>query len=230
MKYISKIDEFVSAKDYKKWSNDFNWNFYRSLNDKFQKFEDSDKRKNRIYFDLEVKNRNLENTIPQDVKDFLSWFQYPIESTELGLCKDKDGRTIKIGKLLKKLNKTDLLKSYERSRSTIIKKVDNLRVVISRHPYDIIGMSTNRGWTTCLNIEDSTYGGKHLSTLSYYLNRGCLIAYLIRKGDENIKNPISRILIKRVENYISPDYHIYGASIPEFEKFIKDWCVDFNQS
>ncbi len=195
-----------------------------TIENEFMSHHDRDKRGNRIYFDLKVEDQNLEKVIPQDVRDFLNWFRYPIEDDKLGLCIDKDGRVIKIGRLLRKLGKDELLKSYEKSRSTILKKVDNLKVVISRHPYDIIGMSTNRGWTTCLNINDPVYGGKHLYSLQQQLRRGCLIAYLIREGDEEIKNPISRILIKYDVDHIYPDNHIYGTPIKEFEKFVQKWC------
>jgi hypothetical protein len=226
---LLSINEFVNLSDYKKWENDFNWKFYKHMGDYFKSQSDGDKRSNRVYYDLEV-SEILDYQIPQDVKDFLAWFQYPIDNSVLGTCIDKDGRKIKIGRLLAKLGKSDLLRSWERSRSGQLKNLSNLRVVISRHPYDVMGASTGRGWTTCFNLQDKTYDGRYTYQLKSIIKQGALVAYLIRKGDENIKNPISRILIERGSpTRIHPDDKMYGTYVREFENFVQDWCDKYNK-
>lgn len=239
MNKILSLNEFVNISDYKKWSDEFNWKFYKKLDPIFKDPSNTvDKRGNRIYFDLPIESVP-DKKIPQDVKDYLNWFGYPIDDWNLGICIDKDNRKIKIGRLLNKLGKTDLLKSYQRSRDNLIRDTSNLKVVICRHPYDILGASTNRGWTSCWNLQDKSYDGKYTYQLGSILRSGSLICYLIRSGDKNIKNPISRIVIERkfhtgvyqdVPDQIVPDNKVYGTDIVEFRKFVTDWCDKINKS
>jgi hypothetical protein len=94
-------------------------------------------------------------------------------------------------------------------------------------------MSTDRGWTTCHDLDDKRYGGEHLHNVKRYLQRGCLIAYVIRKSDRNIKNPISRCLIFNNDYYkkkLYVDHHVYGTNVPGFEKFLVKWVSVYNQS
>lgn len=225
------FEEFVGISDYKDWIKHANLDFYKQIGEYFKKFTDHDKNFNRIYFDLEMYHE-FEVKIPQELRDFMSWNIYPIVDYEKGICSDKDGREIKIGKLLKKLGEERLLKVYSDSKKNTLKNKKNLQVVISRHPYDIIGMSTNRGWTTCHDIHDKRYGGEHLINLKHILRSGCLIAYLIKKTDRNIELPISRCLINyqrysRV-NPLYVDEHVYGTNVPEFRNFLLKWTKEYN--
>ncbi len=134
-----------------------------------------------------------------------------------------NGQSTRIGKVLEKLGRSDLLKVYAESKSMNLKKTDNLLVAICRHPYDIIGMSTGRGWSTCLDLHDKKYGGYHLNGLEGYLNRGCLMAYLIRDNDLNINNPISRLIIFNSSNILVIDNKMYGTIVPEMFKLVDNW-------
>lgn len=132
--------------------------------------------------------------------------------------------------MLTRLGEDKLLRTYELSKNNTLKKTDDLQIVISRHPYDIIGMSTNRGWTTCHDLNDKRYNGNHLHNIANNLRGGCLIAYLIRKNDRNIKDPISRCLILRNGfGGLRPDRHIYGTYIDEFKYFLDRWCNEITQ-
>ena len=222
---IKKLYEFIAISDYKKWSGFINKKFYDDMGKLFKKFPDHDKNYNRIYFDLKVDPSRFQVEIPLELKDFMRWYGYPILDYDKGICRDKDGREIKIGKLLTKLGEERLLKAYSNSKQNTLKNTDDLQVVISRHPYDIMGMSTNRGWTTCHDIHDKRYGGKHLTGLKNNLQGGVLISYLIRKSDRNITNPISRCIISRYWNrefYV--DSHVYGTKVPEFREFLTKWA------
>lgn len=73
-----------------------------------------------------------------------------------------------------------------------IKRNKNYVIVISRHPYDIAGMSTDRGWTSCMNLEHGEY--RHY-VMSSILN-AALIAYFCTEDDTNINKPLGRVLIK----------------------------------
>lgn len=222
---IKLFEEFVSISDYKEWKNYANLEFYKKMEEVFKSAKNHDKGFNRIYYDLPIDSSRFKVVVPTDLDDYLRWNNYPIVDYNKGICRDKDGRDIKIGKLLRREGEDRLLKSYANSKSDSLKDIKDLQVVISRHPYDIIGMSTNRGWTTCHDLHDKRYSGQHLYHIKYLLEKGCLIAYLIRKSDRNIKTPISRCLIR--EDFGSHpfyvDSNVYGTKVPEFTEFLKKW-------
>jgi hypothetical protein len=227
---IKKYKEFfekISIQDYKKWSTHMNKIFYDNMGEIFEKEPNHSRNYDRVYYDIKVDTDNFQIEIPLEIEDFFKWYgQYnkmKIVDYINGICTDKDGRRIRIGKLLRKLGEDKLLDTYNKSKTNTLKNVDDLQVVISRHPYDIIGMSTDRGWTTCHDLNDKRYGGEHLHMVKYLLSRGCLVAYLIRKNDRNIENPISRILIVRSGSIIVPE-KLYGTNVTEFKDFVKSWC------
>ena len=147
-------------------------------------------------------------------------------------------RKIRIGKILDFCSKNiSLAKGYEKkliSRAIYVypkakyTSTSDTVIVISRHPYDIAGMSTGRGWTSCHNIRNGSY--KHYVLLS--IVGGCLIAYLCRKDDTSvpigesqqarskkvkISNPLGRILIKP---YIRQDEETIDFLNPNFILYI----------
>jgi hypothetical protein len=113
-------------------------------------------------------------------------------------------------------------------------------VVISRHPYDVAGMSTGREWTSCQDLED---GG-----LCHYVPQdiaaGSIVAYLIKDSDRKatvkrgdvLRWPLSRILIKPYLNnkgetafaVSSKQYTIQDRN-PLFPIIVKRWVDDLNK-
>jgi len=81
-------------------------------------------------------------------------------------------------------------------------KNNNLSVVISRKAEDIAGMSTDRRWTSCMRLPGygDENGGLYNDILYYDVKLGTLVAYLIKKDDRNIENPLARIAIKPLFN------------------------------
>lgn len=221
-------NETLSLSQYREWSKHANIEFYDEMGKYFKTFSDHSNNYNRIYFDLEVDNEDFEIVMPDEIEDFFGWYGYDIIDYRRGICRDKDGREIKIGKLLNRLGEDRLLKTYNNSKQNMLKNIGDLQVVISRHPYDIIGMSTDRGWTTCHDLDDKRYGGMHLYGLRNDLKSGVLVAYVIRKSDRNIKNPISRCLINRGFSGLFVDGNVYGTNVPGFRDFLIDWVEDYN--
>ncbi len=92
----------------------------------------------------------------------------------------------------------------------------NLSVVISRNPYDIAGMSTDRRWTSCMklpNDDPSIYpGGAYHQHLMHDIELGTLVAYLIEPIDKNIDRPYARIAIKPYQNIIDKSIMLYSES------------------
>lgn len=149
-------------------------------------------------------------------KDYLSTGLYSMFS---------DGRNIRIGKMIKTcLKKKAFMTNDQQNEAENALKIlemfsspqnrENYIVVISMHPYDIAGMSTDRGWRSCMNLVDGRYKRYVMSSM---LN-GVLIAYFCRKNDTtdwgdtegkhhknnkpNIQHPLGRVLIKP---YHKPD-------------------------
>ena len=221
----NSVNESLKISDYKKYIVYANKDIYDSYKDFFKLFPDHDKGYNRIYFNVDIK---FENAIPQNVIDYILFNGYRIDDQEKGIMSDFIGRRGKIGKYLARHDK-DLLKVYNDSMACRVKNTDDLQVVISRHPYDIIGMSTDRGWTTCLDLYDKRYGGQHLHNIKRILKNGDLISYMIRKDDKNINKPMSRVIISRTHNgNISPSSHVYGVRSTDFRNFVYDWCELYN--
>jgi len=123
---------------------------------------------------------------------------------------------------------------------------EEYKVVISRHPYDIAGMSTDRSWWSCMHLgtQGINYETKKQGSNSRFvqgdIKEGSVIAYLICANDRHkngkyaLKKPFARILMKPHvslddEGNRSYAYTIgmtYGAAIPEFYKFVKNWIKE----
>jgi hypothetical protein len=118
---------------------------------------------------------------------------------------------------------------YANSHARAGKNIDNkLLVVISQLPHDIGSMSTNRGWTSCMNLDD----GHHKEDIYCEVAVGSLVAYLIREEDKQIAHPIGRIHIKRLvgeqgDSLAIPETTVYGvnnSSLSDlFLKTVKNW-------
>jgi t-SNARE complex subunit (syntaxin) len=178
---------------------------------------------------------NVETTLHPDVQKFLNSRGYNVSGDAatrkvkivhptLG-PQEKEVHE-KIGKALEKSNAPiDIKKKYMNSDSKQGSKLkdDDLEVVISRHPYDVAGMSTDRGWTSCMDMED----GCNVNFLKNEIKNGTHVAYLVRKDDTDLKTPIARIAIKQYE---SKDGHVsmladktYGLSHAGFVRTVNDW-------
>ena len=172
-----------------------------------------------------------------------------------GYC-NYQGRTFKIGKLLRRLQKeeianiqqraeageiynlereirennnffNDLISGYESSSLRSNTSSNKFLVVISQNSHDLAKMSTDRNWTSC----------KELGVGGYYqdvfceVSVGALIAYLIYENDEQIQNPLARIHIRRFENkngqsVAVQEDSVYGNDIPGFAGIVKAWIKE----
>lgn len=103
-------------------------------------------------------------------------------------------------------------------------------IVISRHPYDIAGMSTDRHWTSCMEI-----GGSNGRYVIYDVAEGSLVAYVVRGNDKNIKNPLARITIKPYISVKNPkdvllvtEPDMYGTKIQKFKEIVQEYIDKLN--
>lgn len=177
----------------------------------------------RIYIPF---NPKIRIKTPKKISSFVKEKGYDIVDYKSGLAKNEKGRLIKIGKILKENKELNELFNTSRTHS----KNDNLLIVISRHPYDIAGMSTGRGWTSCTNLTD----GDLKKYIWKDVENGTLIAYVIDSEDENIEHPICRLLIKQYINIknendtiLFPMVKVYGMNISGFKSAIIEWLNTF---
>jgi hypothetical protein len=242
----SSIDEALhpsQAKSYiKAWKEAGGEKFYQDI---FGKKENG-KPKYRLYLELkesEEQKQKISKDVRDRIKKALEYTNYEVEDFNQNLAVS-DKRTTSIVKVLMKdsgLKKSDInvqkLKSdYEKElnkKSTQRDKSDYL-VVISRHPYDIAGMSTHlygeedeRGWTSCMNLNT----GSQKFYIMEDVKKGTIIAYLIKKDDLNINNPVARVLIKpyvsedseEIALFRDYDNEIKGTPVNGFKETVDAW-------
>ena len=146
--------------------------------------------------------------------------------------KENDDRPIKIGKAINNLKlhgkakeTCDIaLKEFQSDPRRQVGNTKDLMIVISRHPYDIAGMSTDRGWTSCMNLKT----GCNKGYVQREIKTGTLVAYLIKKSDPNIEKPIARLLLKPYIDdtgtiYLSIDAAVYGTAAAGFKETVEKW-------
>lgn len=191
-------------------------------------------------------------------QDYIKGVAYPI------IGNDTDQKNPhKIGKLLTKFAPTGNIEITDREtqgKKTIAGqpllhafKMDPTRqsagkhfVVISRHPYDIAGMSTDRSWTSCMDIGPRIeYKGRKQQAGSNWdyvvadVTYGSIIAYLVDDLDRTpagkiaLRRPLSRILMKP---YISSRGQsaygvgkVYGVDSKQFANFVEQWVESLNR-
>ena len=161
----------------------------------------------RTYFPLKsIKAANIE--VPNEIEETLDEVGFYITDYRAGIAmkkaksgEKKDLRQIKIGKILQKLNQPNLLKQFNERLGTSKKDIQNINfeICVTYNPYDIAGMSTDRNWTSCMELDN----GEYKDTPLYQVQYGGMVAYLISAEDKNIEKPFARIAIKR---FIPEDY------------------------
>ena len=184
-----------------------------------------------------------------DVQQHLENNGYKISDYRAGLAQDPKypNRSLKIGGVLQKTGaSSDLMKTYQNDPARSASRVGSggLHIVISRHPHDVAGMSTNQGWRSCMalgpkgGVGDGSDG--HFDTLdnagvhSHYLKadvqHGTHVAYLCHADDPEAKNPISRIALKPFEpedktspTILRPEEKLYGTSDSKFADTVRKW-------
>jgi hypothetical protein len=177
----------------------------------------------RIYLPIKEKSNiqiKVETILDENGYEIISYQNNKAVKTDAA---DKTRNHTKITKLLQRFNK-ELLAEYNHDKDT---EADTEHIiVISRHPYDIVGMTTDREWhsQSCMEIRDGAYREKVIEDVKH----GSLVAYAIKKDDTNVKNPIGRLLIKPFENkdgdtILATDRRVYGTELTGFRDTIEEW-------
>lgn len=182
----------------------------------------------RITIPLENTKGEKEVQAHPDVKKHLEDNGYEISDYKGGYAKDKHGRTVSIGKALNKTNASvDVKKAFENDpqRKGSTQAAKGLNIIISRHPHDVAGMSTNQGWTSCMNMK----GGCNAHYLKHDVDEGTHVAYLVHHDDPEGKKPLARIALKPFKSddghtILRPESAAYGDSDSSFSRTVSNWA------
>lgn len=118
---------------------------------------------------------------------------YSISDYRGGFATDKYGRSVSIGKILNKTKAPDdITNAFMNDPQRAASSVAQPKIIISRHPHDVAGMSTDRGWRSCMSMD----GGMNRRFLEHDIKNGTHVAYLVRPEDNDIKKPMARIALK----------------------------------
>lgn len=203
-----------------------------------QRYKDWFGGKYRVYIDPANKSTvsapEKDIPVPPEVYDIVTKTGYKIDSYRSGIASNGK-RLAKIGKIIQRAvssNPSDekasrALKMYnERLGGDTAKDNSKSLIVISRHPYDIAGQSTDRGWNSCKNLES----GVNRHYIPVEIESGCLVAYQIKASDKNIENPQGRILIipyvnidDEKDTFLYAVERTYGSTSREFVSTVQDW-------
>lgn len=186
----------------------------------------------RIYFDYAVE-RNIripDSHVPSPIAAFLRENNFELLDYAAGTVKDRHDRVQRLGKVLAKQTQLKKLFDNDANRRQIVTaaKGDKL-VCLSMHPYDVAGMSTDRGWTSCMNLVD----GSNKKYIVKDVKANTLIAYLVNADDTNINKPIMRLLLKKFVNSNGSSFrYVAEVAYPDakdtlFVKKVQEW-VDEN--
>jgi len=137
-----------------------------------------------------------------------------------GYCsKEGDKNTYKIGKIVGD-------NDYVLNKFRDCAYRQNVKIVLSRHPYDIACASYGQDWSSCLNIED---GACREELEDGLITNMVLIAYLVPDSKKGNSKPLGRVLILPYVNRKLGLHHLtvastaYGIFQQEHKDYIQKW-------
>lgn len=182
-----------------------------------------DRRKQRIEIGVDY----LPVSAPPSILEDLEKLGFTCKDYVNGIALSPKGRIVKLGKVLNEKNLAHFVNDPLRAL-----KEKKVKVVISRHPHDIIRMSLCRSWVTCMSNLDELQ-----SNITTEILHGTLVAYLVGIDDNNIQNPYSRCLItpyfkrtKTKKEVLLKPIRYYGTACHMLLKTVEDFCSEFNST
>lgn len=193
----------------------------------------------RLYFDIGNNHKN-HYTIPPAVRSALQKAGFAATDYLAKKCvkrDDKDQKNVfNIGKVIGK--DAHAKAAFDNDPQLQNTKQGALQVVISCHPYDVIGMSTGRDWdkTSCMRLADGVHRHDPGSNAHYVRNdvaEGTLVAYVVSVDDSNIQRPKARCLLKPFYNeegevLYRRESRVYGNPVPGFDLILSRFLRRIN--
>ena len=168
---------------------------------------------------------------------------YKVEDYSTGLTHHESDpkRKVKITAALQKIGAANTETGIHRSKSGSMMTYEQAyaadpvraaakkdkQIVITRNPYDVAGMSTGRGWTSCMNLES----GSNRRYVKHDIGQGTLTAYLCTKEDNGINHPIGRVNLKKFSHLstghtiFKPEESTYGTIPTTFRSKVENWAT-----
>jgi hypothetical protein len=125
----------------------------------------------------------------------------------------------------------NIINTFVNSSYRVDKQNEQFSIVISQNPHDVAQMSTDRDWVSCMELGE----GDYYEDVFCEVRTGGIVAYLINANDLDIKNPLSRIHIRRFDNkdgqsYAVPEQTVYGNEIDGFQQAVSNWLNTMQQN
>ena len=195
------------------------------------------KGEDRTYIPLEHPDDNKPVEPHPDVKAHLEKHGYKITDYRNNKAVEpKYGREIRIGKALNATGASkDLMDTFNNDPKRAASNSGKLGVVISRHPHDVAGMSTDKGWRSCMKMgktgnKKDDDAGQFSHYLKHDVKEGTHVAYLVHEHDKEAKQPLARIALKpfqsedKKDTILRPEDRTYGTSDHAFGHTVKKWA------
>ena len=197
-------------------------------------------KKPKLRFDIEIIDK-----LKDEVEVILDKFNFTLVDFDKNIAKSNKahGQKIKISKVLNNTDKTIFKKyvEYLGALSNPVSGNEKLYVVISRHSHDIAGMASKPKIKSCENL--SNYTDISQTSIGYdedyvdgqegdgievwrAIQYSGIIFYLIKDGDWNINDPISRFLGDGICEF-GNSYHFYGEFSNDFKNFVTEWLSHY---
>lgn len=218
-------------------------NFHKAV---FEKEPWTDRGARRVYLPFEthaIKPINIPDQLQQYLRTAIPNKPYMTDETNYmqGLAHEvaNPSRKLGIGKMLarslasesdpdRKAELQLIKKTFDADPQRAATRKPDKLIVISRHPYDVAGMSTDRGWSSCMNLVD----GINKRYVLRDVKQGSIIAYLIQSDDMNIRKPLARTLIRPYGEKGNPSNIammadiVYGTAPESFKAQVDAWVND----
>ena len=218
-----------------------NWNKNGPTVQLLRKFMPRGSKGFRVYMPIGVNAANKTPVVPLQVRLAVKNAGFRITDYLAKKCvklADKEQKNVfNIGKVISKdaVAKAAFDNDPQLQNSSTVE----FQMVISCHPYDIIGMSTGRDWDneSCMRLADYREGwrdGVNKHYLDQDVAEGTLVAYAIRGKDTNIEKPLGRCLLKPFLHQEGDsimyrrETRIYGNPVPGFTETLNRFLRKLN--
>jgi hypothetical protein len=191
----------------------------------------------KLKFDIQITDK-----LKNDIETILNKLGYSLVDLEKNEAKKiTTNQPIKITKVIRDTD-ISIVKQYNEYLGGLTKKYlgdEKMYVVISRHSHDIASMSSKPNITSCEDLSDyvdikdthigiDDFGEGSGVTIMEAIKSGKLVFYLIREGDFNIQDPISRYLEGNICDF-GNSYNFYGKFHVGFKEFINNWISYYHK-
>jgi hypothetical protein len=194
----------------------------------------------RLYFPL-VKGKTLKSNVEKEIIGVLAAAGYTVVDYLTGeVTKENDKNKYKIGRVLGKLGKADLVKAYQTDLNNLTKQSSKeevksqagkeMMIVICRHFVDYIQQTEDRKWMadSCKGVTNG-YTNNHTYLPMEFVG-GWLVAYLCNAEDTNIQEPLARVLIiPFIKEDGSNESRLYVADENTYGTGVSGWIDRVNE-